>query len=261
MNFLLKIIQDNKEKIFVIDYKDDVLSLICYKLIKNLQSVCSFKFKIYLYGKTFNTKKDLVKKEKKIFSFRLKKEIKNDNVILISPYNPIYEVLKSNVQFNNFNCPIYKPFQFFTVQQIEQTQIFYHIGYYKKDLLQINSNNTLLLEYKKFCEQSKSLIDFFNKNYYNDIILLKLTGNNEEDEVLLNQVEDYDGLIFYYYNNIYPQLLDSNFSYFLKNKTNVPSEYNVNNADIPIKIIREFGSYPQFIGSWKENEKDLYDKV
>ena len=147
MNYLSKIIQDNKEKIVVIDYKDDVLSLICYRLIKNLQNICSSKFKIYLYGKTFNTKKDLVKKEKKIFSFKLKKEIKNNNVILISPYNPIYEVLNSNTHFNKFGCPIYKPFQYFTIQQIEQTQIFYHIGYYKKDLLQINSNNTLLLEY------------------------------------------------------------------------------------------------------------------
>ena len=36
--------ENSANKIFVLDYKDDLISLICYRMLKNLQQVCPFKF-------------------------------------------------------------------------------------------------------------------------------------------------------------------------------------------------------------------------
>lgn len=253
MNEFVKEFEQDSNKIFVLDYKDDLLSLICYRILKNLQTVSPFKFQLVLYGKSKNTKKD-IQKEKKICIFRLNKLLKNKNTIIIQPFNPLYQVAKTGISFKEFDCKIWRPLEKFTPDQIKQTQIFYHLGYYPKDKIQIDQN-PIIQQFSRFCNGEKSLIDFSEKEYYNKIALIKLTGKNEEDHIILNQVEDFDGLIFYFYNEEYPQLLDSEFALFLKNKANVPGFSNVNECDIPIGLIRAYGVEPVYFGSWESTEK------
>lgn len=250
MNLLVKQIKENKNKIFVLNYKDDLLSLICYRIIKNVQAIESFDF--YICGKTIKTRKSLNSKEKKISSFKLKRKIEQNEAIIISPFNPIYQVFGLTKTFKNFYYSSFKPLEHFTIQELEQAQIFYHLGYYKKDKIQFNSDLTIVKDYSNFCLQNDNIFDFFSKNYYNNIVLVKLNGNDEE---LLNEVENFDGLAFYFFNEP-PILFQSNYPLFLRHKVNIPKDYNCNNCDIPIKLIREYGAKPKFIGDWKSEEKN-----
>lgn len=257
MNEFVKQFENSANKIFVLDYKDDLISLICYRMLKNLQQVCPFKFQLVLYGKVKYTKKDIVKKEKKIFSFRLKKLIKSNNTIIIQPFNPLYEVAKTGIEFKEFGCPIWKPLEKFTPDQLRQVQIFYQLGYYPKDKIQLD-RNPVIQQFSRFCNGDKCLIDFSKKEYQNNIALVKLTGEIEEDTIILNAVEDFDGLIFYFYTDKYPQILDSEFSFYLKNKANIPDESNINNCDMPIAILRSHDIQSIYFGEWSSAEKLKY---
>lgn len=252
MNEFIRIFEKDKDKYFILDYKDDLLSLICYRILKNIQQISPFKFKLYLYGKIKNTKKYIVKKEKKIYF--LKSKIKSNNTIIIQPFNPLYNVAKTNINFKDFDCPIWRPLEKFIPEQIKQTQVFYQIGYIQRDKIQIDTN-PVIQQFNRFCNKDKNLIDFSNNNYHNDIALVKLTGNNDEDTIILNQIEDFDGLIFYFYKDTYPQMLDSEFSLFLKNKANIPDETNINQSDMIIEIMRKYNSKPIYYGQWDLNEK------
>lgn len=257
MNYFIKEFKDDFSKLFVIDYKDDLLSLICYRIIKNLQEVSPFKFNIAIYGRTFRTKKLLVKKEKRISNWKLNKLIKNNQVVIISPINPVYKVVNTGIEFNNFNCPIWKPLNRFIPDQLKTAQVFFNIGYLPKDRIQLDKNLEIK-EFNKLCNRTNNLFEIPNNIKYNkDITLIKLTGNNNIDQELLNRIEDVDGLIFYFYESEFCPMLYSDFSIYIKNKVNIPFENNTNEYDIPIELIKR-GCYPNFIGDWSIDEKKKF---
>lgn len=249
--------KNSSERIFIIDYKDDLLSLICYKMLKNIQAICQFKFQIYILGKTFNTKKYLGK-DKKISHLRTNILQKKKQCVVVQPVNPLYNVIDNRKRFKNFLCPTWKPLIDFTPEQIQTSQIFYHIGYLKKDKIQFN--NEKIISFMKFLNGEN---DEWSKDYFllyvNNLALVKLTGKIEEDQELLRKIEDYKGLVFYYYEEEKPQLLsDVNFLFSLQNWTNLPQGDSINNYTIPSYLKQEYGFHIDFFGNW-EYDKRKYE--
>lgn len=257
MNYFVKEFEQDQNKLFVLDYKDDLLSVICYRIIKNLQEVSPFKFNIAICGKRTNTKKLLVKGEKRITNWGLERKIKKNQVVIISPFNPLYEVANTGIKFNNFNCTIWKPLSRFIPEQIKTAQVFYNIGYLPKDKIQIDRNADIM-EFNSFCNRTQNFLEIPNNLKYNkDITLVKLTGDNVIDQDLLSQVEDFDGLVFYFYTCDYCPMLSSDYNIYVKNKANMPFDSNTNIDHIPLELIRR-GCYPTFIGNWSTNEVTKY---
>ena len=239
------------ERIFILDYKDDLLSLICYRMLKNLQSICKFDFQIFLTGKARHTKK-YVKKEKRISSFKLARLVKNNQCVIVQPVNPLYNVMGLKQNYKDFPCKLWTPIAMFTPEQLKTAQIFYHIGYLKKDKVQLDSkeieafNSFLTGENNEWCKD-------YTFKYTHNIGIVKLTGKVEEDSGLLSNVEDYDGLVFYFYEGEEEPLIlrQSEFSLYVKNKANIPTDDNINNMDVPYYIYHYFAT-PRidFFGDW-----------
>ena len=45
-DWFIKKYENASDKLFILDYKDDLISVICYRMLKNLQNVSPFKFNI-----------------------------------------------------------------------------------------------------------------------------------------------------------------------------------------------------------------------
>lgn len=119
---------------------DDTISMICYKILKVVQ--LSKNFKLYLYGSRLHTNKWISKEDKFISRWKVKKLLQSENTILAIPYNPLYKVIGAPEDYKKFltkASKIVKPVEKFNFQEFEVAQIFYHIGYIKKDPM-INRN-------------------------------------------------------------------------------------------------------------------------
>lgn len=253
MNDFVKLYEKENIKNVIIDFKDDLLSVICYRLIKNIQTVSPFKFNIYIRGKRNNSKDYLSKEDKRIFAIKYNKMIEQDDTVLITPFNPLYQVVNSRKRFNKIGLNIFAPLKSFTPMEIEQIQIFYHIGYFKKDSIKLNSK--IVKDFSSLCRGEKEYIpkiDFFGKYYYNDIIVVKLCGDNTIDEPLLNKIEGVSELVFYFGKS---ELLNSNFVFSLKHKYNLPYYNNLNNWEIVKEFIKKYNTNILYFGDWSDNEK------
>lgn len=247
-------------KFFVLDYKDDLISLICYRMLKNLQSACSFDFDVLIYGKVWDTRQYIQKKQKRISKWKLNQMIQKDECVIVQGSNLLYNVVKSKITYKDFPCPTWCPIWDFTPKQIETLQIFYHIGYLKKDKIQFN--NKEVIAFNDFCAGNSLSFDFPEKIEYNKghIGVLKLTGDKDKDTSLLQSVENYPALLFYFTPcDAYDTILKSEYSLFVEFKANIPDKYNVNNYLIP-KEIQE--SYPSvaidYLGDWTDEEKERF---
>lgn len=263
MNEFVKLYSGDTEKTFIIDYKDDLISLICYRIVKNIQTVSGIKFNLLLSGKTRKTRKFIDKKEKRIPSFLVKSKMKKSNVFLISPINPIYKVLNEKTVFKKFNCKVWKPMESFTPNEVLLSQVFYHIGYLKNEHIFEKKKKEVEI-FQELCdgqvpfEEEVSLLNLEKFTIYNkDISLVKLTNDDVVNERLLNEIEDFEGLIFYYWEKR-PEILTS-FENFIKIKANVSEYFNVNQYTVPAQLIRDYHCKPFFYGNWSAKEKELLE--
>lgn len=214
---------ENRKIIFVLDYKDDLLSVITYRFLKNIQSAY-YKFPLFLYGKIKETKDYINKKDLKISKFKLKYIIKKHRVVIVRPFNPLYQVVNSNITFKDFGVEVYEPLKQFTPDQIFTTQVFYGIGYLKKD--PIKKENKNIEKFSKFCyfkDNEYDQFDFIPKQFSKEVYEIKVIDlNMSEKRILLelNNVEQLKGLVFYKgdIKNI-PQ----GFEQYLKYKVNIPN--------------------------------------
>lgn len=212
---------ENKKIIFVLDYKDDLLSVITYRFLKNIQSAYH-KFPLFLYGKIKETKNYINKKDLKISKFKLKHIIKKYRVVIVRSFNPLYQVINSNITFKDFGIEVYEPLKQFTPDQLFTTQIFYGIGYLKKD--PIKSDNEQIMKFSRFCnfkDTEYDQFDFISKQLKKPKIkIIYLDVPQSELLKQLNEIEDFDGLIFYKGNIKY---IPQGFEQYLKYKVNIPN--------------------------------------
>lgn len=258
MNSFIKKYENASDKLFILDYKDDLISVICYRMLKNLQSVSPFKFNIAIMGKTHKTKQFL-QKEKKVYKWRLKKYLKSNSCVIIQGFNPLYKVLNTNIVFNDFDCSIWRPVENYAPFVFETAQVFYHIDYIPHDIIFGPDNYEGMMSFSKWCRGIENFyypcFEDYEKIY--QIAMVKLTNNLDKDMKLLNEVEDFDGIIFYYYDGEMPALLKSEYNLFLKNSCNMPG-YNNINSRMGLDISEDYKVRYNFFGDWTDNQIEYY---
>lgn len=250
--------KDLDRKFIILEFQNDTISLIAYNILKNLQSILNFNLLIYgkkkvlkKYFKTQETKR----KEKFIFKRTLYKLIKKDKGILVTVYHPIYKVVNSNKTFNNF-IPRYNIMEKFTIEEIKKAIEFYNIpeinGISNKDFEDIDN----------LCKGKESNIEKLF-SYFSvpipDITIVKLTGDLEKDNNLLNVIENSDDLVFYHLEkdiDNYP-ILKSDFQFYLKNKGNIPraAYLNINTKEIVKYLTHKLTKKISYLGDFTDEEK------
>ncbi len=232
-----------KDKILILEYQDDTISLIVYRLLKSITNIKNFQ--LFFYGRKFNTR-SYVKKEKFITKRKLNKLINSNKVIYISVDNPIYQVIKNKKKFNYFPNITVHPIQNFTLEEIKAAQIFYHIGYIKNDIIETKETK-LYTELEKGNIDSSLNLDSIEV-VENSIVLINLTDSLEENEKVLNKVENLNGIFIYNFNKNFEEIKENKdlmnqlytFGIYLKNKSNIIGYYNILNEQIKLKDLSNF---------------------
>ena len=249
-------------KYVVLEFQEDDLSLIAYNILKAIQAV--FPFQLLIYNKNKKLKaylkneKKKKKKEKRIGNFALQRLLKKDKIIFISCYNPIYQVAKIEKTFKEFNCPYYKILEKFTPDDLKISFEFYNIPIPDSHFIYNRKSNG----FADFC--NGQLNDNFDYRVLSrhaqsieKIYIVKLTEDNEKDSELLNEVVDENYPVFY--ANETP-ILESEFQYYLKNKSNICGYWN-KNFEIAKNIQKCFNCEVIFIGNFSDKEKEDWTYV
>lgn len=226
-NFIHQFKKDFEDKVFILEYNDDLLSLISYKIIKTLQNLCHFKLQIY--GKIRKTKEYFIEKE------IICKKIPKENYHLISVFNPIYKVINA---CRNSNKLIMKSdfciIDVFTPEQFKILSEYYGI----KNIKMLDNKN--IKDFSKFCQDEKYPINKkiekrLEKFLFKDIkevhyLEISLTGDSEEDFKLFDEILITSDFCTYNISNI-PTEQREDYIWFLKN--------NLNHFIQPNNMIRE----------------------
>lgn len=114
-NFIAKYKKDFNNKIFILEYNDDIYSTIAYRILKNLQGVFNFNLKVKGSCKIYE--KEINKKDKISIIDRIVNRKKNR--IFISCYNPIYDVISSNATHIKTNSEKFFIINRFTKEQFK----------------------------------------------------------------------------------------------------------------------------------------------
>ena len=252
-----------KDKYVVFESQDDAYSLLAYHILKHIQAVSPEPFPILFYGSKIKMYKREKIKDKKISKRKLKKLMQLNKVLLISCYNPIYNVIPPKRKFNDFKIR-YDIIRRLTLSEFDEARNFQNIYLTKKEIKERFLPE--MIDLSNFCNggsYSHSLIEYFSdliKDIKTEhVYIVKMTGNAEQDNESINDIIDTDNLVFYYFENdkCY-EFLKSHFERFLKNKSNIPNSnyFNVNEFDM-VKFLK-----PEitFIGNFTEEEKDLWRK-
>lgn len=262
-DFFVKNKEYLKDKYVVFESQDDAYSLVAYHLLKHIQALAPENFPILFYGskiKLYNREKI---KDKKISKRKLKKLMKADKVLLVSCYNPIYNVIPHRREFNDFKIR-YDIVRSFTPEEFDEVRGFYNIYLTKREIKERFTNE--VNDLSSFCagaSYSHDLIERFSniiKDVKTDhVFVVKMTGDPEQDNESVNDIINTDDLVFYYFENdkCY-EFLKSCFERFLKNKSNVPNSnyYNVNEFEMVQFMKPEI----TFVGNFTEEEKALWRK-
>ena len=266
-DFTIKFEKEFQNKYVVLEFNNDTLSLIAYNILKNIQSI--FPFQLLIYGK-HNIFRKYWKTHQKIKAKFISKRIFTklrmvNKAIYVGIYNPIYKVIDSKKYYNDFNKADYNLMNKFTPTELQIARNFYTINWIKKDNVFFNS--PAAESFNKFCfGKPVEEIDFeklFNKEKIKNINIIKLTGDTSKDNELVNQVVNDNDLIFYFICNSIDkyEILNSEYQYFLKNKSNIPNYWNINTYSILDNIIKNYcdnNTLINFIGDFNNEEKSIW---
>ena len=237
LNNLLKFVESQPNKVFVYDYNDDLPSLVGYKILILLNAQYPFDFRLLKKNKIFkakNTKKQLAKGQKFISE---KKIINNsDKYALISSFNPIYKVIGIEKNFKDFGLEKFELIKQFTPSDFINCQQFYSIKEVKDFFTEYWS---FVLGYSKAINnlnEGKLWSGSLNPIDVDKVNVVWVDEDEEKAIKTLQNVEESDDINFYFYDDensvgVKDILFSYNFSFYLKHKSNIPSEryQNINN--------------------------------
>ena len=199
INNIYMLINKNNYKNIIIESKNDIYTVILYRLLNNLLSLR--KFNIYIIGKTNKIKEYLYKDSyKKVINIK-----KINNKLILNTNNPLYKVFFNNIKFNQNGI---SPFYDLTPKQFNIIADFYNIK--NKNLLDIN-NNIINSEYQLLCDNQNcnfKNVDLKQQMIYDlikggkGVYLIKFYDNNsEENDKIIDSIYDTNNIIYYINNN------------------------------------------------------------
>ena len=253
------LINKNNYKNIIIESKNDIYTVILYRLLNNLLSLR--KFNIYIIGKTNKIKEYLYKDSyKKVINIK-----KINNKLILNTNNPLYKVFFNNIKFNQNGI---SPFYDLTPKQFNIIANFYNIK--NKNLLDIN-NNIINSEYQLLCDNQNcnfKNVDLKRQMIYDlikggkGVYLIKFYNNNsEENNKIIDSIYDTSNIIYYINNNTFNIEKKYNGNYFKKVDNSPNKKYN-NNIIEESEIDNIINSYREMnlifirkIGNWEDNNK------
>ena len=80
--------------------------------------------------------------------------------------------------------------------------------------------------------------------------------DNQKNNEIMQEIQDKNNMVFYFYNKKPEILFDKNFSYLIKKTSNRPNEkfLNLNNYHTIINLKQHYYYEIEFIGRWPESE-------
>lgn len=209
--------------VFILEYTDDILGVITYNILKNIQGI--YPFKLQVKGKYKKTKRFINKKD---FHFSIKTYFKNK--IYINCFNPISYVINKSEYFNDFSNS-YSLIEKFTPEQLYIISNFFVIN----DKKLINKNILELYSLYRICNRKSNVInsqsDIYQKycHSFPDIKIYNLKGNDDDfkifDEIL--NIEK-DNLIFYNCPESAIDIVKTNINYYINSRNAVTDNFNIN---------------------------------
>jgi len=234
---------------FILDYKDDIISMIAYKLLKAISGVNPFN--LVLYGKKKKTKEMLSDEQKIVGEFGLRKLAKKGNLVFISAFNPLYQVVNKVEIFKHFDLDFkcwfnvgsqsfetYNIVERFLPAHLRLMRVFYHVGFIKGDFFDDKQYEEDIIHFQDWCDNALIgddherawlnydypwISDKYDKDY---IKVVHLTGEIENDKLLLQSVENEDCIVNYSiplygkeFNETYELL--KQYSLYIKNCSNI----------------------------------------
>lgn len=237
---------------FVLEYHDDVISAVCYRLLKVISAVLPNELNIVLYGRRRKTK-EMVKGAKKISKFKLKRL---KDYVYVSPFNPLYKVAGIDDIFKKLptGIPLWFPMESFTPEQLKVLRLFYHVDYISNDIIE---DKELTEQFDRWCcgaitswldndfKFNDNLIDEYTET---DIKIIYLTSDLEKNELLLREIEDTDSIVLYHFpddinSKEHQMIIDQlkQYALFIKRHSNAIGNLNIlNEIIIPIEDFIEF---------------------
>lgn len=258
INDIINKYSKSKKKYFILEYKDDLISVIAFKMLNAISSISNFDF--YIYGKIKKTKKLLqsINPNKKVFktykayktiSLKKLRLLSKNETVYFSIYNPIYNVIPNTEFYNNLGVSlgleVFYLVKEFTPQEFFTARDFYGINYISNE---IDESSSAIKSYQKWIDLPGRCIvppalqaEICYPEYIN---VVYLNNDWKEDSEILNNVEQSDYLTFYFYKDKPDILKDvSNIIYstYVKNKSNIPRvQYlNINCNDIVEYLIKK----------------------
>lgn len=225
MNKLFNILSAKKIKSVIFESRNDIYSIIGYRILKNLQGCYNFDIKVIGKSKKLNILKEEEFKRK------------DKNLFYISSFNPIYNVMNDNKYSNklikqkNFK-PDFYIVNNFTPQQIEILCNFYKIKYENK-----YENNSKFNTFYQYCgDINNRLKDEYISNISNlkETVILEFCGGNEDTENIIKMLHN-NKICYYKYSDKYnfkaEDIINALISIIkikgIKNYDNIPRiEYN-----------------------------------
>lgn len=173
----------------VIQYNNDVYSILAYRLIKNTLPITTVKPKVYLYGDLHTDEEKTLFKETEPIS--LKKIKKMKKAIYVDGYHPICNVEISDDISKYFKYKI-SPLEKFTPAQLNKLNEYYLSGtsLYKEDITEscpqwLKDFYTYPITFPKFSEDEELEVD-------NSIPILYFNLKGTEEDF-----DDYDRILAY----------------------------------------------------------------
>lgn len=256
MNNMYENYKENSINTFVLEYQDDLISLISLNILSGLSNFID-NFNLIIYGKVEKTKKYLEKCEYSIVSELI--DYDENQFIYVSCYNPIYKVVKSKKIFNKFLYKnSYEIVSIFTPEQFKIMSTFYDIQDLKLSKILYN---TEVKDFQLFCDFIFHFSFEDNSNNTEDfpsIACVKITGDKDIDFDFYKDIIEYKGICFYFLEDEHIEyLLNSGLEKFLIFKTNIPSDNygNINNKEFLRRCLLKNNFKVDYIGKWTEKEK------
>ena len=171
-------------------------------------------------------------------------------------FNPIYKVINQRYSSNEIVSLRYDLLGKFTPQEIQTAQLFYHIGYIKNDLL----CKKFIKEREDFSawvdkpelKSNENIIDYYGYDYPSRVIVAWFDDDVENNIRIMQDLQDEEGLVFYFFDKEPEILFDTTYSYLIKRKTNIPNKafLNINEYDIPKILKYKYGRDFVAKGNW-----------
>lgn len=256
MNNMYENYKENSINTFVLEYQDDLISLISLNILSGLSNFIN-NFNLIIYGKVEKTKKYLEKCDYSIVSELI--DYDENQFIYVSCYNPIYKVIKSQKIFNKFLYKnSYEIVSVFTPVQFKIMSTFYDIQDLKLSKILYN---TEVKDFQLFCDFIFHFSFEDNSNSTEDfppIACIKITGDKDIDFDFYKDIIEYKGICFYFLEDEHIEyLLKSGLEKVLIFKTNIPSDNygNINNKEFLRRCLLKNNFKIDYIGKWTEKEK------